>query len=462
MLVEARIKRAQAGDKIILKDAMMYLEEGERILVVGPSGGGKTSLLLTVTGIASSLLSWSVEGESMINGVNALADFSRIPGMVGVVLQDPDRQLAMPTPLDEVLFTLENLGYPRDEACKKALKALEDFGLRGLEDKLVEDLSGGQKRRLTLAASIVHDPLVMFLDEPTASVDPWGIREVRRFAGSRYGLVIIEHKARYFLDIVDRILLVTGGTTRINIPVEEVDDNTLEMLESIGVDASSPEPSRLSENVGGTVLEANNVTVSYPDGTTPIRDASLEVRSGELVVLVGPNGSGKTSLLRALSGALKYEGEVKARDGVFLVPQNPDYMFLHPSVKAELDDVRARTGIDPVEAMGGEPPWLGRVLRLNPARLSHGQRRWLAVAIAMAYRPGVLLMDEPTTGLDKSLLDHLVDAVKRVLSSGRGVLASTHDPRLVASADRAYMVDGGRVREVDPDDALRVLDEAWR
>lgn len=161
-------------DKTVINDIKFSLSGGELLLVVGPSGSGKTTLLLAMTGVLNNLLNGFVEGYVDLSGVNPLTpeDFPKVPKVVGVVLQDPEKQLSMPTPIDEVAFTLENLGFKGFE--ELLLSTLGRVGLLNKATTPTEYLSGGEKKRLCIAASIIHNPKLVIFDEPTANLDPWG------------------------------------------------------------------------------------------------------------------------------------------------------------------------------------------------------------------------------------------------------------------------------------------------
>ena len=201
----------------VLENITGKIEPGEIITIAGPSGSGKTTLLLTLTGVLTNLLNGLVEGKVLLNNIDPLQyeGFIETPRIIGAVLQDPDKQIAMPTPLDEVLFLLENLGYGEEEARKLALTVLKKYGLEDKAYEHVELLSGGQKRRLTFASAVVHDPKILFLDEPTASVDPWGIKQIREFIvdakKKNRTIIVIEHKLKYFIDLADKIQLFSKG-----------------------------------------------------------------------------------------------------------------------------------------------------------------------------------------------------------------------------------------------------------
>ncbi len=463
MLLEARIEEAGYRGKPVLRDVELSLGEGEKLLIVGSSGSGKTTILLSASGVLDNLLEGYTRGKVSLAGLNPLDPdgFTRVPSKAGFVLQDPDKQLAMPTPLDEVMFTLENLGWSEEEARKRAVEVLAEMGLKGLELVPVENLSGGQKRRLTLAASLAHDPVILFLDEPTASIDPWGLAELRSYlkrATGRRGIAIIEHKARYFLDMVDRVVAVRDG--RVAGSWRPRSPSLVEELEAVGADAGSYTIREPGRSVGDVVAEAHGLGAGYK-GRAVARVGELTVRRGEIVALIGPNGGGKTTLLKTIGGLLKpIEGEVILRGRVFYMPQHPDYLFLFPTVGREVAEVKASTGVDITSLPGFE--WVRSVMDRSPYRLSHGQRRWLAFGIAMAYRADLYLLDEPTTGMDISLYRTFGSLVEE-LASRSGVIISTHDVRVVAEhADRVYMVSGGRAWEVDKVDAVRLLEEAWR
>jgi len=464
-LLEASINEAGYPGRLVLRDVSMSVRGSERIMIVGSSGSGKTTLLLAVTGVLLHLLNGSVAGYSRIAGVNPLDlnGFRSIPKFTGFVLQDPDKQVAMPTPLDEVAFTLEHLGWSEDEAYKRALEYLKRFGLEGRELEWVENLSGGQKRRLTLAASLVHEPLLLFLDEPTASIDPWGLADIRRFIKELEGkgVVVIEHKARYFLDLDDRVIALAGGRVAGVWDREEIDESVLKRLRGLGADVGEYVFRERSGRAGEVVLESKGLIAGY-DGGFMVEAGDFHVRRGEVVALVGPNGGGKTTLLKTLAGIIKpVEGEVLIKGRGFYVPQHPDYMFLFNSVRREVEEVRRMTGID-ITSIGPEFSWISTVLDSSPYRLSHGQRRWLAFGIAMGYNASVYLLDEPTTGMDVNLYNSFGRIIEG-LSSRAGVVIATHDIRVVAEyADRAYMVSEGRVWEVDRSRVVRILDKAWR
>lgn len=460
VLVKADIKEA-GYNKPVIKEIKLAIEEGQTIMLVGPSGSGKTTILLALTGVLKSLLRGYVKGTVRIAGVNPLErdGFERIPRLVGVALQDPDRQLAMPTPLDEIMFTLENIGYNTNSAEKKALKVLEEFGLKEKALHPSENLSGGEKRRLTFAASVAHDPKLLLLDEPTASVDSWGVRIVREFVKSmkeRRGIIIVEHKARFFFDLVDLVILVKEGTVIGSWPPGEV---PCDLLEAEGVDASAPSLKPPPGNPGEIVFRAHGLAYN------PSVKVSVEefiVRRGELVALVGPNGSGKTTLMKALAGLAGFEGEIKCKKPAegrcaFYVPQNPDYMFMYPTVSEEAEKA-GRGGI--------VNPRSEEIVRLYPRRspykLSHGQRRWLALSIALSYPAAVYMLDEPTTGLDLSLYREFKRRISTALSRGASFIVATHDVRVVSDlANRVYVIREGKVRESSREEVIKELEDAW-
>jgi energy-coupling factor transporter ATP-binding protein EcfA2 len=344
-------------DKPILRDINGLLRDSESVIVAGPSGSGKTTLLLTITGVLNNLLNGWVDGNIVINNVNPLDmdEFTKIPGIIGVVLQDPDKQIAMPTPFDEASFILENLGFSEEEIRDRTLRYLERYGLREKAFKHVEYLSGGEKRRLTFVAAIIHEPKVLLLDEPTASMDPWGIWEVREFIresrNNSRSIFLVEHKLRYFLDLVDRVIILRNGRIHGVFESKSIGSNELRLFEELGIDARPPHikpPRRLSDN--SKVLETRSLSIGYRGEEPLIEDIDMCVYRGEIVAIIGPNGSGKTTLLKTLLGALKpisgelflMGGKLRYRRGrlyrgVFYVPQHPDYLFIESSLEAEVE-----------------------------------------------------------------------------------------------------------------------------
>ncbi len=473
MLVDVKVDKAKHRNSLfMLRNISLRLGEGESVLVVGSSGCGKTTFLLSMTGVLNNLLEGEVEGYSRIGQINLLEPdgFREVTRLVGVVLQDPDKQIAMPTPYDEVSFVLENLGFSDVE--EKTFKILRVFGLSDKAFTSIEKLSGGEKRRLTIASAIVHDPPVILFDEPTASIDPWGVREVRKYFRehvSKFGRasIVVEHKARYFLDLVDEIILLENGITKARKKISEVDERFLKFLEEHGVDVRSPVLSREpNNNAGDLLLETRGLDIGY-NSNSVVRDIDFEVHEREVVVVIGANGSGKTTFLKTIAGALKpVSGEILFRKNklrIFYVPQNPDYMFIHTRVKRELEDLRKRSGEAFIEKIFGEAPWLKQLLDMSPHRLSHGQRRWLALTIARGYNPDIVLLDEPTTGLDLKLYRCVVEWIRNIVREGRSVIISSHDPRVVADlADRLYLIDNKRMREISLEQGLRWLEEGFK
>ncbi|NPA98482.1 MAG: ATP-binding cassette domain-containing protein [Crenarchaeota archaeon] len=461
------------GQKII-EDVKGELGEGEILVLAGPSGSGKTTTILAITGVINNLLYGWVNGEVNLNGTNPLTPegFEEIPGLIGAVLQDPDKQLVMPTPYDEVAFTLENLGYDEKTIRRKTIKTLKRFGLDEKMYSHVEDLSGGQKRRLTFASAVVHDPKLLILDEPSANVDPWGIREIRGFIQESRkkgrGVLIVEHKLRYFLWENIEIHVYRGGkqVAKLETPLSREE---IKMLMENGIDAG---PSRIIDVRGGrdkTVLEARSLTIGY-SGNIVAENIDLRVEEGEAVAIIGRNGSGKTTLLKTLAGGLReLDGQIyingkqllakERMRRVFYVPQMPDYLFVEQSLEAELREASKKTGT-PLDELVELIPWYNMNKSTSPYRLSHGQRRWLGIVVAYAYKPSVILLDEPSTGLDLHLFKMLREAVEKLRMRGVSFIISTHDPRVIGEmCNRAYLLDGKRLHEINRYKAVEYLEK---
>ncbi len=446
-MIKLSIREAGYRDRPVLNSLEAVFDDGIH-LILGPSGSGKTTLFLSITGVLNNLLEGYVDGSVYIDDVDPLGEgFKEVPRVLGIVLQDPDRQIAMPIVRDELLFTLENLGL--DEVDLDKVSRL--FGLNQYLDSHVEELSGGFKRRLTLLTAILHRPGNLLLDEPTASLDPWGVREVREFLSSTDGVrIIVEHKARYFLDMVDNMYILEDGRLKM---VSEAD---LHRIEGVETDLRR-RLERIPARRGELSAEISSGVIGY--GEPVLRDIEFRVWRGEAVALVGRNGSGKSTLLKTLAGFIPLlDGDIRLYDEPLYLPQEPDIFFIHGRVYREVMSVIKGSKEDAYETLQD----LGldrRLLDMSPYRLSHGERRLLTLHLGRLYRHGLLLLDEPTTGLDPGAYLDVAKEVSKLKESGRAVVIATHDPRILLDVcDRAYIIGDG-FEEVSVDEAVEYLEK---
>jgi len=462
----------------ILKNVSFSLDRGKLLLILGPSGSGKTTLILALTGVLNNLLEGYVDGSINLFGINPLDPYSfpSIPETVGVVLQDPDKQISMPTPYDEVSFTLENLGYKEgevDRLTKESLKWIE------LDDKMFlesSDLSGGEKKRLCIAASVVHKPRLLILDEPTANLDPWGVSEIIKYIiqlkKMGYTIIIVEHKARYFLNLMDKIILLDEGKVIENLNKEifiKKKKYYLNRFNEYGVDVSIPILAKPNIKHNEKILRINQLWFKYPGYEEyVVKDVNIEIYKGEMVVIIGPNGSGKTTLLKLIAGFYKpTKGDIRLNgykpyklkgfkrvNKVFYVPQEPDYLFIHDNVYKELKSIDKD-----IQVILNKYSWIKSILESSPYNLSHGQRRWLTYIIAKLYNSNLILFDEPTAGLDNKLLREFIKWVKEVSAEDKTIIIATHDVRILATlAGRSFIMSKGFIKEVPLDYGLNYME----
>ena len=482
-MIKSRIIEAgYSQNNVILRNIRVDVSSGEVIMIIGDSGSGKTTYLLAVTGVLSNLLNGYVSGEVRIDEINPLDpyEYRFTPYRVGVVLQDPEKQISMPTPWDEISFVLENLGYSYEEINKRTRNALERISLLDKAFHDIEYLSGGEKRRVVFASSVIHDPNNILLDEPSASIDPWGVRDIRRFVEENKKrdktIIIVEHKPYYFMKYVDKFLILRNGEIKGVFTREDLYSKDLfkkSFLEDIKDKISSRDPRDRYKNNGAKILETKDLCIGYGENIL-VENIDLELREREVIALVGPNGSGKTTLLKTLlgwnkplSGQIFISGQELSPKGrrihrdIFYVPQQPDYLFIRSTVEAELrDSMRLSSESYDFKRIF---PWYDIVAHQSPYKLSHGQRRWLAVLIGLFSGKKVLLLDEPTAGLDEKLYNELILLIKEFVSRyNRSVIISTHDLRVVIDlADKVYYLDKSRriLREISHEEIISLYGE---
>jgi energy-coupling factor transport system ATP-binding protein len=443
------------------------LVPGECLLVLGPSGSGKTTLALALAGLLDVRAGGRPSGEVAVGGP------------VGVVFQRPGDQVVMERVEDDVAFGLERVGRPREAMRREVSSALAGVGLAGFERRRSMTLSGGEQQRLALAGAIAPAPPILVLDEPTANLDPSGARTfIDRLASlraNRTTIVLVEHRVELAWKLADRVLVLgpDGRPVALGTPdavVSSVGPALVaagiwlppEIDARLGVVAPSPLPAE--EATGSAVVTAEGASYAYGDAPPAVDDVSVVVRAGERVALVGPNGGGKSTLGRLLVGLLRPStGRVRlggdrpdrlsaaalARRAGYLF-QDPEQQFLAGTVLDEVllglrPDERARA--DPLMDALGLP--LDRFAARSPYALSGGEQRRLSLACVLIRRPGLLILDEPTYGQDRTTYRGLLDALHAHLGTGTAVIVATHDERLMADlGGRCLRMEGGAVEAV--------------
>ncbi|WP_040285080.1 ABC transporter ATP-binding protein [Sporosarcina koreensis] len=460
-------------EKLLFRDLSFSVKRGEKVLLLGPSGCGKSTLLQVASGIVPDSYELPMK-----------ADVLEIPSSSGFVFQDPDTQFCMPFVDEELAFVLENLAVPREEMQGKIRDVLSRVGLH-LEDihTPILELSQGMKQRLALASVLLMEPDVLFLDEPSALLDPEGTEQIWssiRKAAAERTVVIVEHKIEQIAGWIDRVVLFTDdGAILADGRPDEVFRQYHEELIRYGIwypgvweeYVSSPACCRLLEDrrrPGDTAAVRMASFSGYRGKKSVIHAKEAAARAGAWVAVLGKNGSGKSSLLLSIMQLLKTEGllEVKGReivakkrrrnvpDGLSLVFQNPELQFVADSLIAELTVSMQALPADEAERRASallEKFGLPDDRQRHPYQLSVGQKRRLSVATALTGTTDVLLLDEPTFGQDARNTFVMLEMLEELRRDGLTIIMVTHDLSIAEHfATDIWTVSEGRLVSAVP------------
>ncbi len=491
-------------DQPALRGVDLSVAAGEFLLVVGPSGAGKSTLLRCLNGLVPHFHGGTIHGQVRVAGRDPVTVGPRgMSDRVGFVFQDPEAQFVTERVEDELAFALENHDVPQTTMRKRIEEVLDQLSIAHLRHRRVATLSGGERQRVAIGSVLTLQPVVLVLDEPTSQLDPQAAEEVLttlQKLNQDLGLTIVisEHRLERVAQYADRICylpargqpIIVGeprqvlaqaelapplvqlgrrlGWRPLPLTIKEgrpfADDlkTRLERVASAGTHSALASPGREG---AAPVIAARNVWYRY-NGSDALRGVNLTVQRGELVALMGRNGSGKSTLLKSIVGLLRpQQGHIRVLDRdtqetqpalseitqraqrVGFVPQNPGRLLFSETVAEELAFTRRAHGLPPAEP----DAWLGQ-LGLNglaqayPRDLSTGERQRAALAAILVAEPEILLLDEPTRGLDyqnKAQLTAILDDLRR---HGVTVVMATHDVELVARcADRVAILGEGEV-----------------
>jgi energy-coupling factor transporter ATP-binding protein EcfA2 len=490
----------------ILRDLSLQVADGEFLLVMGPSGAGKSTLLRCLNGLVPHFYGGTISGRVQVYGREPLSAGPRgMADLVGFVLQDPEAQFVVDRVEDELAFALENQGVAPLLMRRRVEEALDQLGIAHLRARSVHTLSGGERQRVAIAAVMTLQPKVLILDEPTSQLDPQAAEEVLDTLvklNHDMGLTVIlsEHRLERVVQYVDRILYLPGGgwppmldePRRVLSQVELVPPLTrlaralgwsplpltikegrpfaerlaAQVRRRIGTGDAAPRPSEKDTQPGQVSISIRDLTFSY-NGHPALDGLSLRIHRGEFVALMGRNGSGKTTLLKQLVGLLlpdRGKVQIYGPDSahpmdtqqstveeiirlVGYVPQNPHALLFSDTVRQELDFTRRGHGRPPGDhaALLGTLGLAGQEERY-PRDLSVGERQRVALAAILVAEPQILLLDEPTRGLDYEQKAALTRLLQRLKAEGCTILMASHDVELVAQcADRVVVLAEGQI-----------------
>jgi energy-coupling factor transport system ATP-binding protein len=498
------------ADLPTLREVDLHLPEGCFVLVVGVSGAGKSTLLRCINGLVPHFSGGELTGYIEVDGQQpVLVGPQQMSRHVGFVFQDPEAQFVVDQVEDEIAFALEHAAMPRQEMRIRIEEVLDLLDLAPLRGRRLDTLSGGERQRVAIAAGLALRPKVLVLDEPTSQLDPKSAEDVLHTLfrlNSDLGLTVIlaEHRLERVMAFADTLILLPddGNGVCVGTPAEMAQQMGLTPpLVSLGkalgweplpltikqgrqfarameqtIPAPPPppaaqtispsksrQPSRSRQSQEKPVIQVHKLDVTY-GGRAALRGVSLEVQPGEMVALMGRNGSGKTTLLRTIVGLVKQRrGEIAVmgrsiagRDTadicreVGYVPQDPGALLFAETVLEELTITlnnhgqQATTPFAPHDLL--ERLHLSDKAHRYPRDLSAGERQRVALAAVAVVRPRVLLLDEPTRGLDYAAKQGLIDLLNDWRSEGGAVVLVTHDVELVAAlADRVVLLSQGEV-----------------
>jgi len=487
-----------------LKKVNLKIEEGEFILVTGGSGSGKSSLARSLAGLIPDFYGGKIGGKVLYRGLDIRdMDRRKIAGNIGIVFQDPEKQLVMNSVEAEIVFGLENIGLDYKEMVRRLAEMIGFLNLSEIKDKFTGTISGGQKQKVVIASVLAMRPDVLILDEPTSQLDPANADEILKLVRSLneegITVILIEQRLERCFSYADRVIVFDRGELQKSGTPKEIAcwglDNNINNIPPVAkfftmckaplipLDIKEGRFFLKNHLTGRTfsfvrqadkklekqicsgqdeVFELKDLWFSYPDGKAALQDINFTAKKGEIVAILGENAAGKTTLLKILSGLIKPgRGSVKvlgndpnkfkAKDiaeAIGYLPQNTDEYFFYETVEEEIglskNNPRAKDD-KLVEYAIGELR-IKEYFQYNPRELSAGERVRVALASVLAGRPALLLLDEPTRGIDCNFKNDLGRLLLSYSESGTAVIIVTNDIEFAAEyAQRVILMFDGRI-----------------
>jgi energy-coupling factor transporter ATP-binding protein EcfA2 len=476
-----------------LADVSLTIDEGELVLVVGETGSGKSTFLRAINGLVPHFTGGTVHGRVRVAGRDTSTHHPRdLADVVGVVPQDPMSSFVTDTVEEELAYGMECLGITPSTMRRRVEETLDLLGLADVRDRALLSLSGGQRQRVAIGAVLTSHPRVLVLDEPTSALDPGAAEEVlatlqRLVHDLGITVVLAEHRLERVLEYADRVIFVPGGaqplvvgspgTVMATSPVAPPVVRLGRLAEwdplPLSVRDARRQAGDLRARLHAQPVRAQDIAIRRPpvvavDRTQAsygavhaLRGVTLDVAPGEIVALMGRNGAGKSTLLSTLVGLRRPNAGTVRIDGVDpatltgprligrvgLVPQDSSDLLSRDTVAAECADADRDADVDPGSAarllhrLAPEIP-----LDAHPRDLSEGQRLVLALAVILVSTPAVILLDEPTRGLDYPTKDRLSQLLRDLAESGHAIVVATHDVELAAeTATRVVVLADGEV-----------------
>lgn len=491
-----------------LNHVELKIEKGDFIAIVGNNGCGKSTLCKAMNGLIPHFITGEFEGTVLADGTDTkTVEIGDLAKIVGYVYQDFENQIVRPTVLDDASYACMNYAMP--DYLERGRRALEDCGLEGMDHEYIWQLSGGQTHLLALAGAVSLEPEVLILDEPIAQLDPRHadlIYGILKDLNERLGktIIVIEHHTEYIADYCKNVMLIKNGHVEWMLPVKEALDRVEELqasnifppqvtiaayrLQRLG---KLPEDMLLPSTISAGREVFQNLSFAKPDiqenkfrgkdRLVSFRDVSvsyravkgepvkiyehlnLELHKGEKIALIGTNGAGKSTMMKLMTGLIKpVEGKIFLKEipvhekrpeqlsgYISMVYQNPEDMFIKDSIEA---DIAYAMQVRKVEDWQEKTSALLERFRLTELKdrdgrlLSGGQMRRASLAIGVALRPEILLLDEPTANLDIATRKEIMQTLKDMEDVTDTVMIATHDMQLVSEwAERIIVLYKGKV-----------------
>ncbi|MGC9516071.1 MAG: ABC transporter ATP-binding protein [Methanomicrobiales archaeon] len=454
-----------------LQNINLNVKKGEFIFITGKSGCGKSTLARSLNGTIPHIIGGNMEGNISINGKNTL-DFkvNDLAADVGFIFQNPESQFFTLKVEDEIAFGPENLSLKKDEIYERIEWALNEVEMSDWRYENVYNLSEGQKQRVAIAANLSLLPEILVLDEPTSNLDPEGAHKLfiilEKLKKQGKTIILIDHRTRYALKSADKVLIMDKGKIVMETGPEILEDATVR--EEFGIRNPKYVPS--TENMadyyhnhedkikGGEkpVLEIENLNFTHSNGFK-LKEISFSLYSGEVLGIVGNNGSGKTTLANLIAGLLKTKDGIINLDGeefnskklkngykVGMVLQNPDHQLFMDSVYSEVSFGLEFLGLPSSELEDHiknvlESMNLWSLKNRHPHSLSGGEKQRTLISALMVREPDLLILDEPTTGMDGYHMEKLVEMVNNLSKSGVSIILISHDLEFIEKTCNRYL-----------------------